>query len=942
MLGWIMGVPFLTTLVPGQPEMKANTALSLLLLGVAGTLRHRETAPRATRVLASATALIPFLIGLGTTVEYAARRDLGIDRLLFEASAQPYPGRPSPFTAVAVALLAGAALLFDNRPRSRARPSEVMILCAGLLAFAAIVGAAFGAGPLYRVRTAPITGVAVPTAVGLLLISAGMFLERPAAGVAQLATLPGPGGALLRRLVLPGMALPALLAFALSRAFTVVGVQDVALLFATLVALTTVGGLVLLAISAAPLDRAHTALAASRAEMRELFQQAPDGIFVADLEGRYTDVNRAGCEMLGYAREEIVGKTIVDLIPAEDVGRLAASKQHLLAGKAEVSEWRLLRKDGAQVPVELNAKILPDGRWQAFVRDISERRRIEDERQVFVSLLENSSDFIGIADPSGKPIYLNPAGRRMVGLPADFPVEKVQIVDCYPAEERAFAADVILKTMVERGRWSGETYFRHWQTEKAIPVSDEHFMIRDPSGQRVLGMGTVTRDISERKRVEKEQRFLAEAGAVLASSLDYEQTLSTLGQLMVREFADWCIVDIVENDSRPRRLKVISARASQASLAARLERLPLDRRLPHLAGLVLDTRRPFLVERVTPEKTRIVRAERGASRAFSATSIPDRSWGCRSSSAASSCGVLVLISSNPSRTYKPDDLRMAEALAERAALAIENGRLYQTALHATQLRDEVLGVVAHDLRNPLAAITMAATALRRRGAEGEPRNLKPVESIVRTAGRMNRLIGDLLDVSVIEAGQLGIERARVSTRHLLTDCAEAQRSLAASASLDLRLELADDLPDVWGDQHRLLQVLENLVGNAIKFTPVQGRITVGAAPRDGEVLFWVADTRLRHLARRASTRLRPLLAGAQRRSPRRGIGSADHARNHRGARRAHLGREHAGPRERLLLHRPPSVRRRSPTLRDDALTVKSLSLADRRSVTNFSACTELP
>ena len=89
---------------------------------------------------------------------------------------------------------------------------------------------------------------------------------------------------------------------------------------------------------------------------------------------------------------------------------------------------------------------------------------------------------------------------------------------------------------------------------------------------------------------------------MLASSLDYEQTLSTLGQLMVRDFADWCIVDLVEGESRPRRLKVISARASQASLAARLEQLPLDRRLPHLAGPILDTRRPFLVERVTPEK----------------------------------------------------------------------------------------------------------------------------------------------------------------------------------------------------------------------------------------------------------------------------------------------------------------------------------------------------
>ena len=142
----------------------------------------------------------------------------------------------------------------------------------------------------------------------------------------------------------------------------------------------------------------------------------------------------------------------------------------------------------------------------------------------------------------------------------------------------------------------------------------------------------------------------------------------------------------------------------------------------------------------------------------------------------------------------------------------------------------------------MAAITMAATALRRRGPEGERRSLKPIEAIIRAAGRMNRLIGDLLDVSLIEAGQLGVERARVSTRQLLADSVEAQRPLASSASLEMRLELADDLPDVWGDQHRLLQVLENLVGNAIKFTPVQGRITVGAAPREGEVLFWVADT----------------------------------------------------------------------------------------------------
>ena len=507
LLGWFAGISFLTRLVPSQPQMMVNTGLSLLLLGVAGALRHREAAPRAVRMFASAAALIALAIGLGTTVEYATGRDLGIDQLLLETGGGPYPGRPSPPTAVAIALLAGASLLFDARRRARASPPEWMILGAGLIAFVALVGAAFGAGPVYRMRTAPIVGVAVPTALGLFLISTGMLLERPAAGLARLATSSGPGGALLRRMVLPGMVLPVLLAFGLSRAFALAGIQDVALLFATLVALTTVVGLVLLMSRAAPLNRAHEALVASRAETRALIQYAPDGIFVADLDGRYTDVNRAGCEMLGYAREEIVGKTIVDLIPAEDVGRLAASRQHLLAGKAEVSEWRLLRKDGTQLPVELNARILPDGRWQAFVRDISDRKRFEDQQRVLVSLLETSSDFISVADPTGKPLYLNPAGRRMVGLPADYPVENTKIPDYYRAEEQALVAE-IFKAMMERGRWSGETQLRHWQTGEAIPVSDEHFLIRDPGSDRLLGMGTVTRDITETRRAAREREGL--------------------------------------------------------------------------------------------------------------------------------------------------------------------------------------------------------------------------------------------------------------------------------------------------------------------------------------------------------------------------------------------------------------------------------------------------
>jgi signal transduction histidine kinase len=202
-------------------------------------------------------------------------------------------------------------------------------------------------------------------------------------------------------------------------------------------------------------------------------------------------------------------------------------------------------------------------------------------------------------------------------------------------------------------------------------------------------------------------------------------------------------------------------------------------------------------------------------------------------------GVITLLSVTASRLYGPEDLHLGHELAQRAALALENARLYRTAQRAIKTRDDVMGIVAHDLRNPLGTIVLEAGLLRARVPEPDQ---KAAEFIQAAASRMNSLIQDLLDVAHMEAGRLRIEPVRMPVAPVVRDAVANQTPLAAASSLELRLDLAEDLPDVWADRGRLLQVFDNLVGNALKFTEPGGRITVGAAPRPGEILFKVSDT----------------------------------------------------------------------------------------------------
>lgn len=366
--------------------------------------------------------------------------------------------------------------------------------------------------------------------------------------------------------------------------------------------------------------------------------------------------------------------------------------------------------------------------------------------------------------------------------------------------------------------------------------------LRDHGGG-VVGITCAAWDVTEQQREEKRQRFLADAGALLMTATPgCDEALTRLADLSVGELADWFIVDVIESGA-VRRVKVATADPDKRMLAETLQRYGerLDRTLPHLVFEPLERRRSLVLPAVSAEQLESMAQGSEHLRLLHAVGV--RSLITVPLVARDRLlGAIALISSDPQKRYGAWDLRLAEDLARVAALAIDNAQLYEAAQSAIAARDEILGIAAHDLRNLLSAILLHLQLLARHDFESERSRQRPLEAIRRAANRMSRLIQDMLDLSSLDAGSLAIEPAEVSPRSLLTEVAENQRERAAQAGVELRLDAAEHLPTAVADPGRLLQVLDNLVENALKFTRRGGEVVIGGAAKAGDLLFWVSDT----------------------------------------------------------------------------------------------------
>ncbi len=476
---------------------------------------------------------------------------------------------------------------------------------------------------------------------------------------------------------------------------------------------------------------------------------------------------------------------------------------------------------------------LANAMTHAAVREAE--RRAEEARVLIDVVLENAPLGVAVYDANLRFVRVNAALAAISGLPADEHRGRT-IEDVLPPLAHEIRGDLL------RVRDTGIPITRDLTIDspagtRAWLVS--HYPLRAHSGE-VFGVGSLVADVTDRRRVEDQLRFLADASRALSLSLDVEATLANIAHMVVPELADWCAVDIVE-DGELRRIAVAHTDPAKIELAKELaERFPPPPDARQGVRQVLRTGTsdwaaeiPATVLDALPPEQRSVIRELGL-KSYICVPLTGRDG---------TFGALTLVTAESRRSYNETDLAFAEELARRASLAVENARLFTDAQGAVRAREDVLAFVSHDLKNPLTSIVMNATLLKRStpdDASGEKLR-RHTDMIVRAADRMNRLVHDLLDWASLRAGRLRLAAKDVDVGAALAEAASLLQPVAALKQQTLTIDAAPEIV-VGADRDRLLRVLSNLIGNALKYTPEKGSITVRAELTGQEVIVSVIDT----------------------------------------------------------------------------------------------------
>jgi PAS domain S-box-containing protein len=355
-----------------------------------------------------------------------------------------------------------------------------------------------------------------------------------------------------------------------------------------------------------------------------------------------------------------------------------------------------------------------------------------------------------------------------------------------------------------------------------------------------LEMSGICMDITQRKRTEQDLRFMAQASDELAALVDHQTTLDRIAWLAVPTFADWCTIDLLDGNGVLQRVAVAHVDPAKIEIAHLLRRrFPADPNASSGLWNILRTGRAELIAEITdallertisdPEHLRMLR-ELGL-RSYISAPLTTR---------GKTFGVVSFVTAESARIYGADDLALAEELARRAAISIENANLYRALRDADHRKDVFLATLAHELRNPLAPIANAL-GIARLGGYDYRRAGEALKLIERQTGHLTRLVDDLLDIARISTGKIELHKTDTDLTAILQSAVEISRPQIDAGGHALTLHLPHGPTALHADPVRLAQVFANLLNNAAKYTDRGGALSVCVDRTPQEFIVSVRD-----------------------------------------------------------------------------------------------------
>jgi signal transduction histidine kinase/PAS domain-containing protein len=496
----------------------------------------------------------------------------------------------------------------------------------------------------------------------------------------------------------------------------------------------------------------------------------------------------------------------------------------------------------AAVQAQLVAMAAERARLAAALRqrdsELEQRtQELDRSRARFQDVIERNADAILVVDSEGHICFANAMAAALfrsdraalIGTPFGFPVLLGETTEL---DLPGNGSGLVVEMRVVESEWEGKPAFiasLRDITGRKRAEKDARRLIREQAARTAA------------EAAAAQFRFLAEAGTLLSLPLDDRETLTTLAQLCAADLADWAVVYLVDDDGMLQRIEVAHRDPALAEAARALRDYPLSPEDRHPAQEVLRTREPLLVPHVEPEQlvqmTRDVRhrelAQQLGIASLMIVPLVARDRGL---------GAIALVSASAERPFDDDDLAVAHDLALRAALAVDNARLFREAQEANRAKSDLLAVISHDLRTPLNAI-MGYSDLLAMGVPDElsDTGLQRVDRIRMSAKHLLYLIDELLSFARLEAGHEEIRPQDVDAQSVIRDVAAVLDPLAVERGLALHIDVASSSLQLRTDPDRLRQILLNLVGNAIKYTE-HGSVRLAVRLVDGSVQFRVSDT----------------------------------------------------------------------------------------------------